>query len=64
LKIPDLPSIKSIPEKTMANIWKTISDKPLPEAHAFTLNDKDFNYMLNIVQKNQVLKTQEFESTG
>ena len=30
--------------------WKRISDKPLPEVYAFTLNNKDFDYMLNLVQ--------------
>lgn len=52
LKIPELPSIKSIPEEVLANLWRKISDKPLPEVYAFTLNSKDFGYMLNLVQKN------------
>ena len=64
MKIPELPSIKSIPEKTLATIWKTISDKPLPEAHAFTLNNKDFDYMLNIVQKNPGVKDSRVREYG
>jgi len=64
LKIPELPSIKSITEKTLANIWRTISDKPLPAAHAFTLNNKDFDYMLNIVQKNPGVKDSRVREYG
>lgn len=64
LKIPELPSIKSISEKELANIWKTISDKPLPEAHAFTLDEKDFDYMLNVVQKNPGVKDSRVREYG
>ena len=52
MNIPEFPSIKSVSEKVLANIWVTISDKPLPETQAFTLDDKDFAYLLNLVQKN------------
>ncbi len=48
----------------LANIWKSISDKPLPEAHAFTLNEKDFEYMLNIVQKNPGVKDSRVREYG
>ena len=48
----------------LANIWKSISDKPLPEAHAFTLNNKDFEYMLNIVQKNPGVKDSRVREYG
>ena len=64
LRIPELPSIKSISEKELANIWKTISDKPLPEAHAFTLDEKDFDYMLNVVQKNPGVKDSRVREYG
>ena len=52
VSVPKFPSIKIVPEKMLTNIWKTISDKPLPETQAFTIDDKDFAYLLNLVQKN------------
>ena len=52
MNIPEFPSIKSFPKKMLANIWVTISDKPLPETQAFTPDNKDFAYLLNLVQKN------------
>jgi len=41
-----------------------ISDKALPEAHAFTLNNKDFDYMLNVVQKNPGVKDSRVREYG
>ena len=55
MNIPEFPSIKSVPKKMLANIWVTISDKPLPETQAFTLADKDFAYLLILFRKIRAL---------
>ena len=52
VSVPEFPSIKSVPEKMLTSIWKTISNKPLPEVYAYTLDSKDFDNLLDIVQKN------------
>jgi hypothetical protein len=56
LKIPELPSIKCVSERILWDLWKKISDKPLPEVYAYTLNNKDFDYLLNLLQKNPGVK--------
>jgi hypothetical protein len=64
LKIPELPSIKCISEKVLAKLWRNISDKPLPEVYAYTLNNKDFDYLLNLLQKNPGVKDSRVREYG
>ncbi len=53
MKIPELPSIKVVSQRRLKNIWKKISSKPFPEIYAFTLDDGDFLFLLELLQKNQ-----------
>ena len=52
MKIPELPSAKAVSTKRLRSVWKRISDKPFPEVYAFTFDENDFRYMLNLLQKN------------
>jgi hypothetical protein len=42
MKIPELPTAKAVSPKTVRSFWKKISDKPLPDVYAFTVDKKDF----------------------
>jgi hypothetical protein len=50
-KIPEINSAKSIPTRRLKNVWKRISDKPLPDVYAFILEDKEFLSTLNLLRK-------------
>jgi hypothetical protein len=56
LDIPELPSIKVVSDGVLKKSWSKISEKPIPELAAFTLNDEDFKYFLELVQKNPSFK--------
>ena len=50
-KIPEINSAKSISTKRLRNVWKRISDKPLPDVYAFVLEDNEFLSTLNLLRK-------------
>jgi hypothetical protein len=64
VKIPGVPSAKSVSNKRLTSIWKNISDKPLPEMHAFTLDDKDFFFLLDMIQKTPSVQDTRIKEYG
>jgi hypothetical protein len=64
MKIPELPSAKAVSPKTVRSIWKKISEKPLPDVYAFTVDEKDFFFLLEIVQKNPSMKDTRIKEYG
>jgi hypothetical protein len=50
LQLPQLPSTDPVSDKILINVWKKISDKPIPEVYAFTFDDRDFLRMVNLLQ--------------
>ena len=56
--------MKEVSNTQLTNVWKKISDKPLPDVGAFTLSDKDFFFLLNQVQKNQWVKDTRVKEYG
>ena len=64
MKIPELPSVKIVSDNIVKKSWSKISKKPLPELAAFTLNDKDFKYFLESVQKNPSVKDTRVKEYG
>jgi len=64
MKIPDLPSAKAVPPKTVLSVWKKISDKPFPDVYAFTVDNKDFFFLLERVQKNPGVKDTRMKEYG
>ena len=63
-RIPDLPSAKIISPKCLRRVWDKLSDRPLPDLVALTLNDADFFYFLGIVQKNPGVDDTRFREYG
>ena len=49
----EIHSARSVPKKLLRSVWKRISDKPLPDVYAFTLEEKEFLSNLELVQKNK-----------
>lgn len=49
---PEIKSVKNVSNKILRSVWKRISDKPLPDVLAYTLNDKTFISNLKLLQKN------------
>jgi len=49
----EVHSAKGVPKRLLRSVWKKISDKPLPDVYAFTLEEKEFLSNLNLVQKNK-----------
>jgi len=49
----EVHSAKSVPKRLLRSVWKSISDKPLPDVYAFTLEEKEFLSNLELVQKNK-----------
>jgi hypothetical protein len=39
---------KAIPEKRLAEGWKTLTNEPFPKVKAFQLNDDDFNRIIQL----------------
>ncbi len=64
MKIPEVPSAKNVSRKHLLSIWKKISDKPLPDVYAFTLDDNDFFFLLERVQKNPGVKDTRAKEYG
>jgi len=64
LIIPELPSAKPISTRTVRSVWKKISDKPFPDVYAFTVNDHDFFFLLDRVQKNPGVKDTRVKEYG
>ena len=64
LKIPEVPSAKSIPLKILRTVWKTISDKPLPEVYVFTLDYNDFYFLLERLHKTPGVKDSRIVEYG
>jgi hypothetical protein len=64
VKLPGVPSAKSVSNKRLTSIWKNISDKPLPEMHAFTLDDKDFFFLLDMIQKTPSVQDTRIKEYG
>jgi hypothetical protein len=62
--LPALPSAKIISWKHLWRVWRSIADKPMPEIVALTLNDADFFYFLEIVQKNPGVEDTRFREYG
>ena len=55
---PETASAKSISKKLLRSIWKKISNKPLPDVYAYTLEENEFLSTLELLQKqNQVIDT-------
>jgi hypothetical protein len=53
MKIPELPSAKAVSTRLVRSVWKKISDKPLPDVYAYTLEDEFFFSILKQVQSNK-----------
>jgi hypothetical protein len=49
----EIHSAKSVPKKLLRGVWKGISDRPLPDVYAFTLEEKEFLSNLELVQENK-----------
>jgi len=49
----DFKAAEAISDKTVLKIWKKISDKPLPDIYAYTLEDEFFFSFLKLVQSNK-----------
>jgi len=49
----EIYSAKSVPKKLLRSVWTRVSDKPLPDVYAFTLEEKEFLSNLELVQKNK-----------
>jgi|WetSurMetagenome_2_1015567.scaffolds.fasta_scaffold450521_2 hypothetical protein len=49
----DFKSAKAISDKTVLSVWRKISDKPLPDVYAYTLEDEFFFSFLKLVQSNK-----------
>jgi len=64
MKIPELPSAKAVSPKIVKNVWKKISDKPFPDVYAFIVDDKDFFFLLERVQKNPGVKDTRVKEYG
>jgi hypothetical protein len=52
LKLPKLTSARSVSTKLIRDVWKKLSDKPLPNVYAYTFDEKDFMKMLRLLEKN------------
>ncbi len=52
LNLPKLTSARTVSTKLLKVVWKKISDKPFPDIYAYTFDEKDFEYMLKLLQKN------------
>ena len=39
---------RTLPEKRLISIWKTLSNKPFPKINAYQLNDEDFDHVLRL----------------
>lgn len=46
-------SADPISQKALLNVWRSISDKPLPKIAAFRFPDKQFYQVLEILQSNE-----------
>jgi hypothetical protein len=64
LNIPGLPSARAVSTRTLKSVWKKLSDKPLPEAYAFTLNSRDFLFILEQIQKTPGVKDTRIKEYG
>ena len=53
MKIPEHLSAKAVSTKRLRSVWKRISNKPLPDVYAFTLEEKEFLSNLELLQKNK-----------
>jgi hypothetical protein len=49
----EIQSAKSVPKKLLRSVWKRISEKPLPDVYAFTLEEKEFLSNLELLQRNK-----------
>jgi hypothetical protein len=49
----DFKSAKAISDKTVLKVWRKISEKPLPNVYAYTLEDEFFFPFLKLVQSNK-----------
>jgi hypothetical protein len=49
----DSKSAKAIHDKTVLKVWRKISDKPLPDVYAYTLEDDFFFSFLKLIQSNK-----------
>jgi hypothetical protein len=49
----DFKSAKVIPDRTVFRVWRKISDKPLPDVYAYSLEDEFFFSFLKLVQSNK-----------
>jgi hypothetical protein len=52
MKLPKLTSARTVSTKLLKGVWKKISDKPFPSIYAYTFDEKDFEHMLKLLQKN------------
>jgi hypothetical protein len=50
---PEIKSVRTVSNKVLRSVWKSISDKPLPDVSAYTLTDKVFISNLKLLQKNR-----------
>ena len=64
MNIPGLPSAKPVSTRTVKSVWKKISEKPFPDVYAFTVNDNDFFFLLERVQKNPGVKDTRVKEYG
>jgi hypothetical protein len=46
----DFKSAKAIPDRTVLRVWRKLSDNPLPDVYAYTLEDEFFFSFLKLVQ--------------
>ena len=55
---PETQSAKSVSQKVLRSVWERISDKPVPDVYAYTLEDSEFLSTLKLLQKqNSIIDT-------
>lgn len=64
MSIPELPSAKCISTKYLRNAWKKLSNKPLPNLIAITVNNHDFTHFLDIKQNIPDVKDTQLKEYG
>jgi hypothetical protein len=64
MKIPKLPSARTVSTKLLKSVWKKVSDKPFPDVYGFTFDEKDFAFMMNLLGNNPFVVDTRVEEYG
>jgi len=62
--IPEVKSAKVIPNRVLKRVWKTVSNKPLPEIYAYSLTDEAFLSTVKLLQKKKGVTDTRLEEYG